>query len=120
MAENRIPMLSRRTLESGLVIIDLSGDLDAHGTREIESAFGVAMSDRTQQTVINLHGVTFLGSAALAMLAAHAQFSRRGGGIFVLADAQPRVSDVINQSGFGDVLGYYPSLEDAISALENS
>jgi anti-sigma B factor antagonist len=117
MAEDHFPSLSRRTLENGMVVIELRGDLDAHGIREIESAFGVALSDRTQDTIIDLSDVTFLGSAALAMLAAHAQFSKRGGGQFTLAAAQTRVSDVIAQSGFADVLGYHASVDDAVTAL---
>jgi anti-sigma B factor antagonist len=117
MAEDRFPSLSRRTLENGMVVIELHGDLDAHGIREIESAFGVALSDRTQHTIIDLSNVSFLGSAALAMLAAHAQFAKRGGGIFTLAAAQTRVSDVIAQSGFADVLGYYGTVDEAAAAL---
>jgi anti-anti-sigma factor len=119
MDDNRIPSLNRRTRDSGVVIIELHGDLDAHGIREIESAFGVSLSDRTQRTLIDLSQVSFLGSAALAMLAAHGQFARRGGGLFVLAAGQPRVTDVISQSGFMEVLSYFPTIEEALASLEN-
>jgi anti-anti-sigma factor len=117
MADDRIPSLNRRTLDNGAVMVELHGDLDAHGVREIESAFGVALSDRTQRTLIDLSQVSFLGSAALAMLAAHGQFARRAGGLFLLAAAQPRVADVISQSGFMEVLSYFPTVDEALASL---
>jgi anti-anti-sigma factor len=118
MAQDRTPTLSRMTRESGVVVIHLSGDLDAPGTRQIEPALSVVLADRSVQAVIDVSAVSFLSSAALAMLASNAQIMRRGGGKLALAGASGAVSDVIVQSGFGDMLPSYPSLDDALSALE--
>lgn len=120
MTDSRQPGLTRRERDSGVIVVELQGDLDAHGIREIEPAFGVATSDRTQRMIIDLSQVTFLGSAALAMLAAHAQFSRRGGGKFILAAAPPSVAEVIEQSGFAQVLGYYATVDEALEQIEGT
>lgn len=104
--------------ESGLVIVQISGDLDAHGTKQIEPALSVAIAERTSNTVIDLSAVTFLSSAALAMLAATAHALRRGGGSMTIAGASGIVAEVIRQSGFGDLLPNYPTLDEAIVALE--
>ncbi len=118
MALNRTPNLSRMTRESGVVVIQLSGDLDAVGTRQIEPAMSVALSDRSLKVVIELAEVQFLSSAALALLAANGQVLRRGGGMLVLAGASGAVADVIRQSGFSDLLPTYPALDEALAALE--
>lgn len=118
MTDSRQPGLTRRERDSGVIVVEMQGDLDAHGIRVIEAAFGVATSDRTQRTIIDLSQVTFLGSAALAMLAAHAQFARRGGGTFVLAAAPLLVAKVIEQSGFAQTLGYYPTVDEALAHIE--
>src|SRR5574341_88102 len=111
MAQDRTPNLSRMTRDSGVVVIQLSGDLDAPGARQIEPALSVVLADRSIQAVIDVSGVSFLSSAALAMLASNAQVLRRGGGMLALAGAAGGVSDVIRQSGFADMLPIYPTLD---------
>lgn len=119
MAANRVPSLSRTSRESGLIVIQLHGDLDTFGAREIGQAFSAAFADRTQHSVIDVCDVGFMGSAGLAMLAMAAQVARRGGGSVALAGAEGLIADVIQMSGFGDLLPSYATLDLAIAEVES-
>jgi anti-anti-sigma factor len=112
------PTLSRSTRSSGLVIISITGDLDTAGTHAVEPAFKAALPDRTVRAIIELSGVTFLTSAALAMFIVNAQAMHRAGGKFCLAAAQKIVADVFVQAGFTSAFPIYATLDGAIEEME--
>ncbi len=111
-------MLSRTTRSSGLVIVSITGELDTAGTHAIEPAFKAALPDRTVRVIIELSGVTFLTSAALAMFIVSAQATHRAGGKFCLAAAQKIVADVFVQAGFTSAFPIYDTLDAAIEEME--
>lgn len=112
------PTLSRTTRNSGLVIISITGELDTAGTHAVEPAFKAALPDRTVRAIIELSGVTFLTSAALAMFIVNAQAMHRAGGKFCLAAAQKIVADVFVQAGFTSAFSIYATLDEAIEEME--
>lgn len=112
------PTLSRSTRNSGLAIISIAGELDTAGTHAIEPAFKAALPDRTVRVIIELSGVTFLTSAALAMFIVNAQAMHRAGGRFCLAAAQKIVADVFVQAGFTSAFPIYATLDEAIEEME--
>jgi len=112
------PTLSRSTRNSGLVIISITGDLDTVGTHAVEPAFKAALPDRTVRAIIELSGVTFLTSAALAMFVVNAQAMHRAGGKLCLAAPRKVVADVFVQAGFTSAFPIYPTLEEAIEEME--
>lgn len=116
--EQPMPILSRQTRESGVVVISITGELDTFGTKSIESAFQAALPDRTVDVVIDLRGVPFLTSAALAMLIVKAQAMRHAGGTLHLAGARKVVKQVFEQAGFTSLFPIYETLEDALNELE--
>jgi anti-anti-sigma factor len=118
MYEDRIPTLSSMTRESGLVIIRLRGELDSLGTRLLQPAFAVALSDRTVTAIVDLSEVPFLTSKALAMFLAHGQAMHRAGGSLHLAGANGTVTEVLELAGFDDLFCLAPTLEEAIDRLE--
>jgi anti-anti-sigma factor len=119
MNDNRIPTLSRSTRDSGLVIISITGDLDTAGTAAIEPAFQVALPDRTVTAVINMGGVPFLTSRALAMLIVRAQAMKKAGGVLCLAGLTKIVQEVFERAGFNNLFVTYATLDDAVKALES-
>jgi anti-sigma B factor antagonist len=118
MAEHHPPTLSRRTRDSGLVIVSIIGELDTAGTTELEPAFVAALPDRTVRAVIDMSGVPFLTSRALAMLVVRAQAMHKAGGKLCLAALGKVVSDVFDRAGFSSLFVIYPTVDEAIKALE--
>jgi anti-anti-sigma factor len=120
MPDYRAPSLSRSTRDSGVVIVSIIGDLDTAGTTFIEPAFRAALPDRTVNAIINMAGVPFLTSRALAMLVVRAQAMKKAGGALCLAGLSKMVREVFDRAGFSNLFSIYPSLDDAITALESS
>ncbi len=118
MREPHPPTLSRRTLDSGLVIVSIVGDMDTAGAAAIEPAFLAALPDRTVHAVIDMSGVPFLTSRALAMLVVRAQAMHKAGGTLCLAALSRLVADVFERAGFSNLFPIYPTVEKAVLALE--
>ena len=118
MSTLRPPILSRETRESGLVVIHLSGELDTAGTAQIEPAFVVALPDRTVSALVDMSGVPFLTSRALAMLVVRAQAMKKAGGKLCLAALSPIVADVFERAGFSSLFTIYPTVDAALAELE--
>lgn len=118
MVDKNPPALSRQTRESGLVIVSLVGELDTSGASELEPAFVAALPDRTVSAVIDMSGVPFLTSRALAMLVVRAQAMQKAGGVLCLAALSKVVADVFDRAGFSSLFRIYPTVADAIAALE--
>ncbi|MBN1311294.1 MAG: STAS domain-containing protein [Anaerolineae bacterium] len=112
------PNLSRSARDSGLVIISITGQLDTAGTQAIEPAFKAALPDRTVRAIVELSGVPFLTSAALAMFIVNAQAMHRAGGKFCLAAPQKVVADIFVQAGFTSAFPIYDTLDKAIEEME--
>lgn len=118
MADYRPPTLTRSTRASGVVVVSIVGDLDTSGTAAIEPAFQAALPDRTVQAIVDLSGVPFLTSRALAMLVVRAQAMKQAGGKLVLAALTRIVLDVFQRAGFANLFPIYGTVEDAVTALE--
>lgn len=118
MGADRTPVLSHTIHESGMVIVSITGDLDTYGVRQVETEFAAAIPDRRAKAVVDLSGVVYISSAALAMFVVKAQAMSHAGGRLTIAAAQPQVIEVFEWAGFATVIPLYDTLEDAIVALD--
>ncbi|NDJ54691.1 MAG: STAS domain-containing protein [Chloroflexi bacterium] len=109
--------LSSEMYDNGLTIVYITGDLDTNGTREIEDDFNDALAQRDGYAIIDMNGVSFMSSAALAMFVVQAQAMQRSGGQIYLAGVTAAVHDLFVQAGFDDVFVMYGSLDEAMSDL---
>ncbi len=116
--EQPVPILSRQTRDSGLVVISITGELDTYGTKLVEEAFQAALPDRTVDAIVDLSGVPFVSSAALAMLVVKAKAMSHAGGKLSLAGARKVVRQVFQQAGFNSVFPIYETLNEALKELE--
>jgi len=103
---------------SGLKLIHIRGDLDSMGTQMIEEPLSAAITDRTSRVLINLENVGFISSAGMAMLLVKGKMLRRGGGNMYLSSATERVREVLSLAGFAELFNVYPTLDEALSAIE--
>ncbi len=118
MANRTPPTLSSRTDPSGLLIISLSGELDTYSTRLVGPEFTTALGERNTWAIVDLSGVTFITSAALAMFVAHAQALQRGGGCLQMAAAREIVADVFTRAGFNSIFPIFKSVGEAVDNLK--
>ncbi|MCE0483570.1 MAG: STAS domain-containing protein [Methylacidiphilales bacterium] len=82
----------------------LVGKLDIPGVGEIENKFIGYTAARKKGAVIDLSGVTFMGSMGLRLFLSAAKALHRENKVVVLLNPQPLVREVLDASGIGDVV----------------
>lgn len=82
----------------------LSGKLDILGVGEIENKFIGYTAARKKSAVVDLSGVTFLGSMGLRIFLSVAKPLSLEKKKLILLNPQPLVNEVLEASGIGDVV----------------
>lgn len=103
---------------SGVIHIQIHGDLDSMGTRMVDSEFASAVPDRNSTVVVDLNEVGFISSAGMALLLVKGKALRQGGGSMVIAAASDRVYEVLSLAGFNELFNVYSTSDEAFAALE--
>jgi len=94
----------------------LVGRMDIEGAQTIEEPFRVLTRLR-RALVVDLSQVSFMASMGLRTLMVGARAQSELGGRLVLASPQPNVEKVLKESGIGDIIGVYPTIEAAAAAI---
>ena len=97
--------------------IRLEGRLDLKGVQEIELPFTVKAGRSEKPVLVDLAGVTYVGSLGIGMLFAAARNVRLRHAILVLYGAEPRVEEVLRIGGLGEVAGIAANEEEAVRAV---
>lgn len=105
---------------TGLKVVHFHGDLDSLGTQIVQDSFSVAITDRGCRVIVDLTGTSFISSAGMAMLLVKGKMLRQGGGDFFLVAANERVHEVLALAGFHELFSIYPTLDEALAAVENA
>jgi anti-anti-sigma factor len=95
--------------------IALVGKLDVGGVGEIENKFLGFTAARKKNAIVDLSGVTFLGSMAIRIILDAAKVLNREGKKLILVDPQPLVDEVLDASGIGELVAIK---RDTASAVE--
>jgi anti-sigma B factor antagonist len=100
-------------LDPRVQLITVSGALDLAAERRLRSDLSEAAGVTSREVVIDLRGVTFMDSSALAVLVhANQQFQRQGRAIACVTRAGP-VQRLLDATGLRDALNAFSTLEDA-------
>lgn len=100
----------------GITRAALVGRMDIEGAHAIDEPFRV-LSRLRRALIVDLSEVTFMASMGLRTLMVAARTQNDLGGKMVLASPQPPVAKVLSESGIGDIIGVYPSIEAAVAAI---
>jgi anti-anti-sigma factor len=92
------------TLDDAYTHVALSGKLDIAGVGEIENKFIGYTSARKQNTVVDISGLTFVGSMGLRIFLSAAKTLARDNKKLILLNPQPLVKDVLDASGIADIV----------------
>lgn len=96
------------------VVVQVSGELDLLTTPKLDSAAGEALRQHPPLLVLDLTGVTFLGSAGMASLVAVRQAA--GDDVQIrLAAADPVVVRAMEVVGLDQEFPMYPTCAEALS-----
>jgi anti-anti-sigma factor len=95
--------------------IALSGKLDVLGVGEIENKFIGYTAARKKNAVIDISGVTFMGSMGLRIFLSAARSLNLEKKLLILLNPQPLVNEVLEISGIQDMVVIEHDAEAALN-----
>jgi anti-anti-sigma factor len=107
----RVPISLSSETAGDVVLVRLSGRLDAHGAAEVEPSLPAARSGL--EVVFDLGGVDYLSSAGVRVFVALHKRLSAAGGRMVLAAVQPYCREVFRISGLEQVFAIFETVEEA-------
>jgi len=100
------------------VILFLKGKLDATTSPDLDNRIKSLVKDGYKKFLCELSGLSYISSAGVGVFSyAKSELIKRGGDI-IFANAQKGVLNVINLLGFGKILKFYSTIDDAISSIK--
>ena len=95
--------------------IALSGRLDAAGAEKIETEFANRVSKAGRGVIVDMSGVSFVGSLGIRLLISNSRSAQRAGHRVVLMGVQPAVAEVGRQRV--DVPGEEPQVQEGVAGI---
>ena len=103
-------------LPGGFTRAALVGRMDIEGALSVDEQFR-ALGRLRRNLIVDLAGVSFMASMGLRTLVVAARSLKDVGGRIAIANANPNVEKVLDNSGIGEMIGLHPSVESAVAAM---
>jgi anti-sigma B factor antagonist len=101
----------------GITVVSVAGEVDLATAPDLQAALDTALTEDPAALVVDLSEVTFLGSVGLQLLVSTQQRLRQGARFAVAADGAA-TSRPIHLTGLDELLKLYPTLEEALVAVQ--
>jgi anti-sigma B factor antagonist len=111
VAEPRFSMETR----GDSVIVSVQGELDVTSSQRFDDYLSDAAGDR-DRVILDMSGVDFMDTTALAVIVAHWRRQVADGGVFLLAGARYRYTKALWITGLADRLPMYDTTDEALAA----
>lgn len=95
----------------------LTGRLDAAGAEKVEVAFTAQVRAARGPALVDLAGVSFVGSLGIRMLIAAARVADRAGGKLMIFGVQPAVAEVFRTVALDDLIAVLPDEAAALAQI---
>ena len=100
----------------GIIVLSVAGEVDLATAPDLQAALDSAVAEDPPALVVDLLEVTFLGSVGLQLLVSTQQRLGQQARFAVAAEGAA-TSRPIHLTGLHDLLGLYPTLEEALVAV---
>jgi anti-anti-sigma factor len=107
-------MEARSEKKDGVVLLYVSGRLDAFGAQQMEHWAKDALSDDDKDLVIDLSGSDYLSSGGIRVFNSLKKEMKRRGGRFALAGVGEYPKKVLDMAGFTSVFDLFPDSAAAV------
>jgi anti-sigma B factor antagonist len=116
-------MLERRVAEprfitesvEACVVVAAAGELDVTSSQQFDECLSEASSS-SDRMILDLSGVDFMDTSALAVIVSHWRRQVEADGMFLLAGARYRYTKALWITGLADRLPMYDSVDEALTA----
>ena len=115
MAELSFSMESR----DASVVASVQGELDVVSSERFDDFLSEAAAT-SDQVILDLSGVDFMDTTALAVIVGHWRRQVTAGGLFFLAGARYRYTKALWITGLADRLPMYDSVDEALTAARSA
>ncbi len=107
----------RFSMESvgGCVVVAISGELDVTCSQRFDDCLAEA-SATSDRVILDLSGVDFMDTTALAVIVSYWRRQVDAGGMFLLAGARYRYTKALWITGLADRLPMYGNVDEALAA----
>ena len=102
-----------------VVVLDVTGYLDAHTAPEFEEALKKLMGEQRYKIVINLEALQYISSAGLGVFMGFIEELRENKGDIKIAQVPAKVFKVFDLLGFPSLYEFYDSTDDAVAKFTN-
>ena len=99
------------------VVVSVQGELDIVSSQRFDDCLSEA-DDRSDQVILDLSGVDFMDTTALAVIVGHWRRQVEAGGLFFLAGARYRYTKALWITGLADRLPMYDTVDEALAAAQ--
>lgn len=106
--------ISHRT-KSGLEVLDLQGELDAHTASQLEDALKSLIHNNKSNIIVNFQELDYIASAGLGVFMAYIEDVRSNGGDIKLTNMNDKVYNVFDLLGFPTL---YDIMQDEMQAID--
>ena len=110
-------MEARSERKEGVIVISVSGRLDAFGAQQLDHWARDALNDDDQDLVIDLAGCSYLSSGGIRVFSALKKEMKRRNGRFALASVGEYPQKVLDMAGFTSVLDIFPNAGAAVTDI---
>lgn len=111
-------MQTEQKVFEGIPVLELTGRFDAHTVSQVKIWLAAQVAEHPQ-IVLDLKGVTFVDSAALATLVQGMKQCRERNGDLVLTNLAQPVRIIFELTRLDRAFGIYDSVPVAVSALQS-
>ena len=114
MLERRVPepLFSMEPVDA-CVVVTVQGELDVTSSQQFDECLAEASSS-SDRMILDLSGVDFMDTSALAVIVGHWKKLEAAGGSLALAGARYRYTKTLWITGLADRLSLYDSVEAAL------
>lgn len=102
--------------EGDAVIATIKGEIDLHNSPQVRAQLLKFLEEqKPQRLILNLGGVPYMDSSAIAVLVEALQKMRKSGGKIYLTDLQPRVKGLLEIARLDSIFVIAKDESDALS-----
>ncbi len=103
--------------DSGLRIVEVSGELDQGTAPQLREALSLALAGDESGVIVNLSACEFIDSTGLSLLVEAKRDFAEGSRVFAVCCADDDVGRLLRLTGIDQAVGLYATRSDAVAAL---
>jgi anti-sigma B factor antagonist len=107
-----------RCTETGLAVLPIQGRFDAHQVSQVQQEFDALLTAGARHIILDLSGVSFVDSSALAVLVQGLRRCRERNGELLLCGLQGSARTILELTQMNKALRVFPSVESACAAVK--